>query len=280
MSTEITRAASQQVSLTDKITYAEHLAQSGLLPKSYQRQPANVLLAMEYGDALGIHQMVAINEINVISGKPAMSASLMQSLARSAGHKVRVTGDAERAVCSIIRKDDPDYEHTSEWTKQKAIDSGLWGKGHWAKDPALMLKWRAIAECVRLACSEVLGGLKYTPQELMEISDQEPSQPAAPAQSAASPAAEPRTEHDPVEQALRGAWNDLERLRLIVRQMGDGHPLYEHAVARGRELAEKAEQAKSDAPPSAESGDGAPVEGAQTVQEPIDAELVEEDTNE
>lgn len=33
-----------------------------------------------------------------------------------------------------------------------------------------MLKWRAISECVRFACSEVLGGLKYTPEEVAEFS--------------------------------------------------------------------------------------------------------------
>ncbi|MGJ9405288.1 hypothetical protein ACHABQ_03050 [Nesterenkonia aurantiaca] len=233
----------QVASLADKIKYAEHLAQSGLLPASYKQQPANVLLAMEYGDALGIHQMTAINEINVISGRPAMSASLMQSLTRAAGHTVRVSGDAERAVCTIVRKDDPEFEHRSEWTRAKAESSNLWGRGHWAKDPSLMLKWRAISECVRLACSEVLAGLKYTPEEVVEFTSREYKQDdvvdQAPPTTESKPDPGPQATHDPVPDRMREAWDDIEALRKLhkwLRSSKPGDPRLAEIQARGEEL--------------------------------------------
>lgn len=242
--------------LADKIKYAEHLAQSGLLPSSYKQQPANVLLAMEYGDALGIHQMTAINEINVISGRPAMSASLMQSLARAAGHKVRVSGDAERAVCTIVRKDDPDFEHRSEWTKAKAESSGLWGRGHWAKDPSLMLKWRAISECVRLACSEVLAGLKYTPEEVVEFTSREYTQddvveqaPVTPRQQREEPAQDTPVERpgpDAVDQRMSDAWDSAEGLRKLYKWLRSNNPQdprLAQIAQRGQELQAQAETA-------------------------------------
>lgn len=153
-------------SLPERIEFARALAQASLIPRTYQQQPANILVAMELGAALGIAPIVAINEVNVINGSPSLSASLMAALARQAGHKVRVTGDGTTATCTIVRADDPDFEHTATWDEKKARDGGLWGKGHWAKDPATMLKWRAISECVRFACSEVLGGIRYTPDEV------------------------------------------------------------------------------------------------------------------
>ncbi|MDV6274312.1 hypothetical protein R3Q06_12440 [Rhodococcus erythropolis] len=159
-------ALANQPSLPEKMEFAKALAQAGMIPRVYQGAPANVLVAIEFGEALGIKPIVAINEINVINGTPSPSASLMASLARNAGHKVRVTGDASSATCEIVRVDDPEYTHTATWTQAKAQSAGLWGKGHWGKDPATMLKWRAISECVRFACSEVLGGLKYTPDEI------------------------------------------------------------------------------------------------------------------
>ena len=165
-------------SLPAKVQFAAALADASLLPKQYQRQPANVLVAIEYGDALGIKPMVAMNEINIINGTPSLSASLMQALARQAGHKVRVTGDTTSATCEIVRADDPDFTHRAVWDEKKARDAGLWGKGHWAKDPATMLKWRAISECVRFACSEVLGGLKYTPEEVREFAGGPETAPA------------------------------------------------------------------------------------------------------
>lgn len=166
------------MSVGEKQHYAELLSQANMLPKQYQANPANVFLAIELGNALGIPPIVAINEINVINGTPAPSASLMASLARSGGHRVRAWNDEDgSAVCEIIRHDDQDFTHRSVWDEKKARDSGLWGKGHWSKDPATMLRWRAISECVRLACPEVLGGLKYTPEEVMEFKGPDTSSP-------------------------------------------------------------------------------------------------------
>ena len=79
-------------SLQSKITYADHLAQAGLLPAAYRGKPANLLLVMEQAEALGIPTMAAINGVHVIDGKPTISAGLMSALVRRAGHKLRVTG--------------------------------------------------------------------------------------------------------------------------------------------------------------------------------------------
>ena len=65
-----------------RIAYAKSLAASSLLPDAYRERPANVLLAIEYGQALGIKPIAALNGINVIKGKPTMSADLMASVVR------------------------------------------------------------------------------------------------------------------------------------------------------------------------------------------------------
>lgn len=152
--------------LAAKVTYAQHLAQAGLLPKAYQKQPANLLLAMEMGEALGISTMAAIQGVHVIDGKASMSAGLMSALVRRAGHTLRVTGDDTRAVAEIIRADDRDFTFRSEWTLDRAKAAGLLGKGVWKSYPAAMLKARAISEVARDACQEALSGVIYTPEEL------------------------------------------------------------------------------------------------------------------
>ena len=149
-----------------KVTYAKHLAQAGLLPKAYQGQPGNVLLAIEMGQALGIPTMTAISSVHVVDGKPTASAGLMSALVRRAGHRLRVTGDDTRAVAEIVRADDPDFTFRSEWTMERAKAAGLTGKGVWKSYPAAMLKARAISEVARDACQEALSGVIYTPEEL------------------------------------------------------------------------------------------------------------------
>lgn len=163
MSDLVKREAS---SLDGKVTYAKTLALSGLLPKAYQKQPANLLLAMETAEALGIPTMTAISSIHVIDGRASMSAGLMSALVRRAGHRLRVTGDDTRAVAELIRADDPDYTYRCEWTLDRAKAAGLLGKGVWKTYPAAMLKARAISEVCRDAAQECLSGMAYTPEEL------------------------------------------------------------------------------------------------------------------
>ncbi|HEY3559714.1 MAG TPA: hypothetical protein VGL05_19730 [Kribbella sp.] len=152
--------------LADKVKYAQHLASSALLPKQYQRQPANLLFAIEYADMLQLPPMAAITGIHVIEGKPSASAALISALVRRAGHRLRVKGNDQKAVASIIRSDDPDFTFEVEWTIERAQKAGLTGKAVWKNYPAAMLKARAISEVAREACEEALSGVAYTPEEL------------------------------------------------------------------------------------------------------------------
>lgn len=155
-----------QASVPDRMRYAEALSGASLLPDSYRGKPANVLLALEYGAALGIAPMVAIQQVHVIQGRPVASAQLIGALVRKAGHRLRVSGDDRRAVCEIVRFDDPDFTFRSEWTIERAAAAKLTGKDTWRQYPANMLRARAITECARDACPEALAGVSYTAEEL------------------------------------------------------------------------------------------------------------------
>lgn len=154
--------------MQSKMDYARVLAASGLLPAQYRGKPENLLWAVEFGEMVGLSPMAAITSVHLIDGKPSASAQLIAALIRKAGHKLRVTGDSERAVAQIVRRDDPDYVFRAEWTRQRAQAAGLWGKGNWSKYPGNMLKARAITEVGRDACSDVLLGLGYAAEELDE----------------------------------------------------------------------------------------------------------------
>lgn len=163
----------QPTLLEQKMMFAEHLSKANLLPVDYRGKAANVLLAIEAGEALGIAPITAINMIHVIQGKPTISSQLMASLVRNAGHRLRVQilkDDAGKrfARASLWRKDDPEFEFTAEWTWERATQAGLTSKDSWKNYSANMLKARAISEVCRDACPEVLAGISYTPDELGE----------------------------------------------------------------------------------------------------------------
>jgi hypothetical protein len=191
MSTELAIRTTAPNSIESKLAYAQELANASMLPQAYRRQPANVLLAVELGEALGIPPIQAINGIHVIDGKPSASADLIASLVRRAGHKLRVTvNDAEQwALAVIVRADDPDFSYEARWDEAKARAAGLWGKGNWSKYPGQMLRNRAITEVARMGASDALYGVIYTPEELgadtnahgdvVTVTQVEPSTPAA-----------------------------------------------------------------------------------------------------
>lgn len=168
--------------LDEKVEYCRLLADSGLLPAQYRKQPANVLYAVEYGEMIGVPAMAAINGVHVIKGKPTASASLISALVRRAGHKLRVGFDSARQMgwAEIVRADDPEFTYRSEWDLERAVTAELCvirdGKPYavdkdgetlpWKKFFPSMTKARAITEVARDACEEVLFGLHYTPEEL------------------------------------------------------------------------------------------------------------------
>lgn len=175
--TEIARRTNQQVvphmNMNDKMQYAQALAQASLLPKQYQRNPGNVLLAVELGESLGIPPIQAINTVHVIEGKPSASSGLISALVRRAGHTLRVKGNDQSATAEIVRSDDPDFTYSVTWDMGRARNAGVTGKDNWKKYPAAMLKARAITEVARDACQEALMGVQYTPEELGAVVDEE-----------------------------------------------------------------------------------------------------------
>ena len=156
----------QPGSLAAQMDYAKAMAASDLLPRQYQGKPANLLWAISYGQTLGVAPLTAVQSIHVINGKPTASADLIAGLVRRAGHKLRVNGDDKRAVAQIIRADDPEFTFEVVWTIERAQAAKLTSKDTWKNFPAAMLKARAITEVARAACSEILQGTIYTPEEM------------------------------------------------------------------------------------------------------------------
>lgn len=190
MSTELVKAEPQQrpggalslahMSPQEAWRFSEALAGASLLPQEYRNNASSVLWAMEYGRALGLDVVTTITTIHVIKGKPTQSADLMLSRTREAGHKVRIRQEPGSCTVSIWRSDDPDFENVITWTYDDAVTAGLCElrnnrpysrsakgeKQNWEKYPRAMLRARAISECVRSACPEVLHGAIYTAEEL------------------------------------------------------------------------------------------------------------------
>lgn len=217
-----------QSSLTEQMNFAAAVVREpdrggqSLLPREYQNNPANVLIAVGLGQSMGLSPAESLYRITVIQGKPTAAAELIAANVRKAGHRLRVkvTENPPSATCTIIRADDPDEPTTVTRDMDWAQRMGLANKDNYKKQPSTMLSWRAISACARLACPEALYGVAYTPDEIdtgearpssggmrtvmSERTDSSPAPDVAASEPAAPPATSPADEGDRREQASAG----------------------------------------------------------------------------
>lgn len=232
--------------LDTQMQFAQAVTASGgsILPKAYQQNPGNALIAINLGSSMGLAPAESLYRIDVIQGTPTASAELVASNVRKAGHKLRVRVDeqAQSVTAEIIRADDPDYTYTVTRDMKWAQDMGLAGKDNYRKQPMTMLQWRAITAVARLAASEALYGVGYTADEIREMPAPQQGQAVTadqflPAESAPQePAAE--TGEAPSEQQIKKMFAALRDIGLtergdILEYVGN---IVGHEVASSKEL--------------------------------------------
>lgn len=143
---------------------ATTFVQSGLLPFAI-KTPEQALTIIAMGKALGIQPIVALNQINVVNGKPTIAPQLMLALIRKSGEMqdMRVDDDGTACTVTMTRKGESPHVETFSMDDAKAMQFS--GKDNWQKQPKTMRKWRAIAAACRIVFPDVIWGM-YTPEEM------------------------------------------------------------------------------------------------------------------
>jgi hypothetical protein len=159
-------ATVQSDTLRDVMDYARAVQSAQMLPDNYRGKPADIMLAVGLGSSMGLSPAESLYRIAVIKGKPTASAELIAANVRRAGHKLRVRSDGGTVTATIIRSDDPDFEHTVVRDMAWAARMGLDKNENYRKQPETMLQWRAITAVARLAAPEALYGVQHTADEL------------------------------------------------------------------------------------------------------------------
>lgn len=157
-STGVAVGAPQQ-DLGQVMELARVMAVSSLLPADLRGKPADVLVAILYGQELGLAPMQALQSVYVVKGRPTISAQLWVALARRAGHKVHVLEEtAETCTVEVVRGDDLSHPTKVTYTLEQAKTAGLMSNANWKNHPHAMLYARAVSTACRRACPEIALG--------------------------------------------------------------------------------------------------------------------------
>lgn len=157
-------------SINDSWKMAELISQSDLVPKDYKNKPANIIVAAQMGNELGLKVMQSLQNIAVINSRPCVWGDALIGLVRASNKCdfVQETFNEETmtATCTAKRKDEQ-IEHSSSFSKEDAKLANLWGKsGTWQTYKKRMLQMRARAFCLRDVFADVLGGLQIAEEVL------------------------------------------------------------------------------------------------------------------
>lgn len=149
-----------------------YIASTDFVPKQLRGNLPAILACVAFGRALGIPDMVALRQINVIDGRPSFAAELMVARVRERGHSI--TGNFAADSCTVIgKRADNGDEISVTWTTEMAREAGLLGKDNWKKYKPAMLWARAVSQLCRMLFADCFGGIGTYTEEEVEMTDLE-----------------------------------------------------------------------------------------------------------
>ena len=178
----INRQTLMPTTMAEAERYAEMLARSTMVPKQYQNNPSDTLVAISWGFEIGLAPLQALQNISVINGKPSVygdaALAMVQASPVCEGIEESIEGEGTPnpvAICVAKRKNRTPV--TAKFSVEDAKKAGLWGKqGPWTSYPKRMLQMRARGFALRDAFPDVLKGL-ITSEEAHDYPDEAKPKP-------------------------------------------------------------------------------------------------------
>ncbi|NBP60503.1 MAG: hypothetical protein EBU53_05290, partial [Proteobacteria bacterium] len=183
MSGEMIKAGSWLAATTmeQAMQVAGMLAKSSLVPKAYQNNVPNIIVAMAFGESFGMDALQAMQSVAVVNGMPGLYGDGLLAVCRSCSdwEWMQETVEGEVATCIAKRRGEP--EVTATFSVADAKRAQLWGKqGPWTQYPMRMLAMRARAFALRNLYADVLRGMGSA-EELQDIPAEMPAVQVEPA---------------------------------------------------------------------------------------------------
>lgn len=170
---------------------ATGLSKSNLIPKDFQNNVPNVMVALEMANRIGAAPLAVLQNLYIVHGKPSWSSQFIISVINTCGRfwplrfDVKGTGDKmecvawtqeksygpiKQATLDQARKESAPILESPKVTMEMAKKEGWLGKSgsKWQTMPDLMIRYRAATFFGRLYAPELLMGMN-SQDELEDI---------------------------------------------------------------------------------------------------------------
>lgn len=178
--------------IAEAIEFANLLSKSSLVPKEFQGNAGNIIVAIQWGAELGLAPMQSMQSIAVINGRPSIWGDTPLALVRASGLLDSIHEDIREdgATCTVKRRGALPISRT--FTMEDARRAKLAGKegSTWQTYPKRMMQLRARAFALRDEFTDVLRGIQIGEELIGHEIDITPGAPAA-AEQLAGPAKTP-----------------------------------------------------------------------------------------
>lgn len=150
--------------LETKLAMAETLLKSNLIPTSY-KSPEAVLVAILYGQEVGLSPLQSLQSVTVIQGRPTLDAASLKAICIANGMRFE-TIEWNEKVCTL-RGVRGDWKEEFSFTWHDAELMGLSNKENWRRMPKQMLYARAVSTLARNMGADIVRGF-YSKEEMQD----------------------------------------------------------------------------------------------------------------
>ena len=166
-------------SFSDAQRIAGALSASTLVPKDYQSNTANCMIAMEMAQRVNANPMAVMQNLYIIHGKPSWSSQFIIAMINGCGRfsplRFEMMGgpaDEDKWGCRAYATDiDSNEKLEGPWVSIKMAKAEGWyskAGSKWKTMPDLMLRYRAAAFFGRLYAPDLLMGMS-SDDEIVDI---------------------------------------------------------------------------------------------------------------
>jgi hypothetical protein len=153
--------------MSNLIPMSDIVQMARVMSPLFSKKEPDAIALMLIAQAEGKHPAIALQEWDIIQGRPALKASAVLGRFQQMGGKIQWLKRSD-TICSAKFSHAQGGEVEIEWTIERAQKAGLTSKDNWRKFPTQMLSARVSAEGVRCCFPACLNGF-YIEDEVEEM---------------------------------------------------------------------------------------------------------------